>query len=135
MNAEEVKAMREKMTSPEKLVNCPYCVKPFPYFVLEGNHMPNCAENPKNKPKEYDRYIPQSERETPQNKDEVTPQTAETARVKAMQEKEIKPLSFNGLRELYNNKLTEEQIESCKCRQCGEYFDPNDIMNHEDTHK
>jgi len=44
-------------------------------------------------------------------------------------------LSMEELKERYTNRLTEEQIESCRCRTCNRYYDPNDIMDHEAEHK
>ena len=90
--------------------------------------------NPANKPKEYTRYVPEGEdipigdRPKPQP-DPTPPITMPTQRAK------FAPLSVEELKERYNNKLEDEAIEACRCRTCNQYYDPRDILEHEDGHK
>jgi len=51
------------------------------------------------------------------------------------QSSKFTPLSMEELKERYTNKLEDEQIEACRCRTCNQYYDPNDIIEHELGHK
>lgn len=118
MDADELSVINEEMTNPEKLANCPYCEEQFLFSMLEANHMSACKENPANK---SDRPKPLST---------LTYSTdMPTLGVK------VTPLSIEALKERYNNKLEDEQIEACRCRVCNQYYDPHVIQEHERGHK
>jgi len=118
MTPDALSSMKDKITNPEELANCPHCEEQFLFSMLEANHMPACKDNPSNK----------SERPKPLS-------TLIHSTGMSTLDVKVTSLSIEALKERYNNKLEDEEIEACKCRICNQYYDPHVITEHEVGHK